>query len=100
MLLAADPMITEFQAINVSTIQDEQGDYEDWIEIRNPGTEAITLDGWHLTDDNADREKGTFPDAKLDSSARRASCWCLPRARIRTTWSGTVRAAHQLQTGR
>ena len=34
-LLAGDLAITEFQAINVSTLQDEDGDFSDWVEIRN-----------------------------------------------------------------
>ena len=31
-VLNADPTISEFQAINSSTLRDEDGDFEDWIE--------------------------------------------------------------------
>ena len=60
-LLAADPMISEFQAINVSTLQDEDGDYEDWIEIRNPDVTSANVGGWYLTDDDEDLTKWQFP---------------------------------------
>ena len=60
-MLAADPIISEFQADNVSTLQDKDGDRSDWIEIRNPGTEPINLQGWHLTDDRTNLDLWTFP---------------------------------------
>lgn len=60
-LLAGDLVISEFQAINVSTLQDEDGDYSDWIEIRNSGTQEASLAGWHLTDDADDLNKWAFP---------------------------------------
>ena len=60
-LLAGDLVISEFQAINVSTWQDEDGDYSDWIEIRNSATEEASLAGWHLTDDADDLNKWAFP---------------------------------------
>ncbi|MCA9215612.1 MAG: lamin tail domain-containing protein, partial [Planctomycetales bacterium] len=60
-LLAADPVITEFQAVNVSTLVDEDGDNSDWIEIHNPDTSPIQLDGWYLTDDSSDLAKWRFP---------------------------------------
>jgi hypothetical protein len=42
--------INEFQADNVSTIQDDDDDFDDWIEILNAGTSEIDLGGMHLTD--------------------------------------------------
>ena len=59
-VLANDPFINEFQAINVSTLQDEDGDYEDWIEIKNPDVRT-DLGGWYLTDDRAELRKWRFP---------------------------------------
>ena len=57
----ADPVISEFQAINDSTLQDSDGDFSDWIEIRNMDAEALQLEGWYLTDDEADLRKWQFP---------------------------------------
>ena len=53
--------IAEFQAINDSTLMDDDGDYEDWIEIRNSDVNAVSLDGWSLTDDSDDLQKWQFP---------------------------------------
>ena len=64
-VLAVDPVLSEFQAV-ASTLADEDGNFEDWIEIRNPGTEVITLDGWRLTDDKEDLDQWTFPDLTPD----------------------------------
>ena len=64
-VLAADPFISEFQAINQSTIQDADGDFSDWIEVRNPDSQPIDLDGWYLTDDAADLTKWQFPAVSI-----------------------------------
>ena len=37
--------ITEFLANNEESIQDEDGDNSDWIEIFNSGSESINLEG-------------------------------------------------------
>ena len=60
-LLAADPVISEFMALNVSTIQDEDGDFSDWLEIENRGDMAVDLGGYHLTNDGSDLDKWEIP---------------------------------------
>lgn len=39
------------------------GTTDDWIEIHNTGGGALDLEGWHLTDDQAELGKWTFPPA-------------------------------------
>lgn len=53
--------INEMVASNDSTIADEDGDFSDWIEIYNSGGTAVNLDGYGLTDNDADPFKWTFP---------------------------------------
>ena len=66
-LLVGAPLIAEFQAINNSTLIDEDGDFSDWIEIRNPQVQPVSLAGWHLTDDLRDLTKWQFPaDVTID----------------------------------
>ena len=48
-------ILNEFMASNAGTIQDEFGNSDDWIEIHNPGSEAIDLGGMYLTDELAYR---------------------------------------------
>jgi spore coat protein CotH len=55
--------INEFMADNDTIIEDpdEAGAYEDWIELYNPGTEAIDLSGMYMTDDPTDPVQWQFP---------------------------------------
>ncbi|MCP4192858.1 MAG: tandem-95 repeat protein [Planctomycetaceae bacterium] len=64
-LLAGDLMISEFMADNNSTIVDEDGDSSDWIEIYNDSTSEIALEGWHLTDNETELDKWSFPSQTL-----------------------------------
>ena len=65
-LIAAPPasgqvIITEFMASNLTTLADGDGNYSDWIELRNTSPAAVSLAGWHLTDDPQELTKWTFP---------------------------------------
>ncbi|MBN2523952.1 MAG: lamin tail domain-containing protein [Bacteroidales bacterium] len=42
--------INEFSSKNDNAIRDDFGEYEDWIELYNSGTEAVDLAGLYLTD--------------------------------------------------
>lgn len=43
--------INEFLASNQTVNQDDTGEFDDWIEIYNAGTEAIDIGGMYMTDD-------------------------------------------------
>jgi len=47
---SAELYINEFMADNETAIPDEFGLYSDWIELHNAGEEAISLDGFFVTD--------------------------------------------------
>ncbi|OHB68933.1 MAG: hypothetical protein A2V70_09625, partial [Planctomycetes bacterium RBG_13_63_9] len=66
LLDAGSLIISEFMAINNSTLPDENGDYSDWIEIHNPSTVPVDLDGLSLTDTQDDLAKWHFPAVTLD----------------------------------
>ena len=57
----ADVVINEVLARNQASLQDEMGQFEDWIEIRNQSEEAIDLAGWTLSDLPDDLTLFTFP---------------------------------------
>ncbi|TVQ92246.1 MAG: T9SS C-terminal target domain-containing protein [Bacteroidetes bacterium] len=57
--------INEFMASNATTIADEDGDYEDWIELYNYGVENIDLTGWGLSDDYTNPMKWVFPEVTI-----------------------------------
>jgi hypothetical protein len=60
------PVITEFVASNDESLIDSDGDSSDWIEIHNPTTERIDLEGWFLTDDLNEPAKWEIPEVKLE----------------------------------
>ncbi|KPK79349.1 MAG: hypothetical protein AMJ81_13370, partial [Phycisphaerae bacterium SM23_33] len=50
LLLDSQVLISELMAINDSTLPDGDGEFSDWLEIHNPGAEAVDLTGWQLKD--------------------------------------------------
>ncbi len=64
-LPAQTVVINEMMASNATTIADEDGDYEDWIELYNAGNEIISLGGWGLSDDYNNPYKWVFPGISL-----------------------------------
>ncbi len=58
----AQVIITEFMADNTQSLADEDGGFNDWIELHNAGASAVSMDGWALTDNAASLQKWTFPD--------------------------------------
>jgi hypothetical protein len=58
--VAATVRINEFMASNGATIADEDGDYEDWIELHNYGDAPVSLAGWGLSDNAGNPFKWTF----------------------------------------
>ena len=61
------PFISEFVAVGNDTRQDEDGNTPDWLEIYNPTGTDIDLAGYHLSDDDADLTKWTFPATVLQA---------------------------------
>ena len=58
-------VISELMASNTDTLADEDGEFTDWIEIYNPSAYAVDLQGWHLTDDDQNLTKWSFPQVSL-----------------------------------
>ncbi|MDY0357898.1 MAG: lamin tail domain-containing protein, partial [Sedimentisphaerales bacterium] len=66
------PIISEFMAANTSRaplsqseLLDKDGDSSDWIEIWNPSSASVNLDGWCLTDNLDNPTKWRFPPVEL-----------------------------------
>lgn len=66
-ILSDNIVINELLAKNDSIIPDQDGEYDDWIEIYNPTNEQITLTGKYLTDDPDSLMKWQFPSALIPS---------------------------------
>jgi len=57
--------ISEFMAANKNTLQDEDGDSSDWIEIFNNTGADVNLAGWSLTSTPTNLTQWAFPDYVL-----------------------------------
>jgi hypothetical protein len=55
-------VINEVMTSNNSTIPDEAGEYDDWIELHNPTETIINLDGYYITDNSASSSKFRLPE--------------------------------------
>lgn len=60
--------IHEVLSRNEIGIQDGFNNREDWIEISNPNSEAINLAGYHLSDDDTNLTKWTFPAVSIPAN--------------------------------
>ena len=61
--------INEFMAKNESVIADENGDYEDWVEIYNANDFSVNLEGLFLTDDAQTPDKWQFPNIEIPAGS-------------------------------
>ena len=59
-------IITEVMASNRRVLADEDGEFADWIEIRNISDDAVDLQGYMLSDDPENLAKWIFPSVVLD----------------------------------
>ncbi len=58
---AGDLVINELMASNDITIADQDGDFDDWIELYNNSSSTIDLEGYFLSDDADDLTQWAFP---------------------------------------
>lgn len=59
-------VINEIMANNRNSIKDDEGDFEDWIEIYNKGDTAINLEGFGLSKSSKQPFYWTFPDITIE----------------------------------
>ncbi|MFO1500912.1 MAG: CotH kinase family protein [Verrucomicrobiota bacterium] len=62
-------VISEFMADDQSTFPDENGDYSGWIELYNPTSQTVNLEGSSLTDELDLSRRWLFPRIDLPPDA-------------------------------
>jgi hypothetical protein len=67
--------INEFMASNSKSVQDPQGDYDDWVEIHNFGVDSIDIGGMYLTDNMSVPTKWRIPSTPPTRVCMRISSW-------------------------
>ncbi len=65
---AQELLINELASLNVTTVVDDFGEYEDWIEIYNPGNHDINLAGYFLSDNALDPGLWQIPSGDPDQT--------------------------------
>ena len=64
---SGDIVINEFMAANTSLVSDQDGEYDDWIELYNNSNSSVNLSGYYLSDDASETNKWAFPDTTIGS---------------------------------
>lgn len=57
----SDVVINELMASNEETVGDQDGEFDDWVELYNNSDQRVDLSGYFLTDDSENLTKWTFP---------------------------------------
>ena len=68
--LSAQVVLNEICPSNNTIIANDNGDYDDWIEIYNSGSSAVNLQGYGLSDDPSELHRFTFPSYVLNAGSR------------------------------
>ena len=66
---SGDLVINEFQASNSTTQADQDGEYDDWVEIYNNTSSSINLEGYYLSDNLTNLVKFQFPNVSIDGNS-------------------------------
>lgn len=77
---AQNVVINEIITSNSTVITDDDGSYEDWVELYNTGTEAINLEGYGLTDLSSNPYKWVFPAYWIEPGEH-LLIWCSDKNR-------------------
>lgn len=72
--------INEVLSSNTTVNQDEDGNYEDWVELYNYGAVAVNLNGFGLSDDAALPHKWSFPAVTINPG-QFLLVWCSDKNR-------------------
>jgi len=57
--------INEFMADNDNVVEDEVGEYDDWLELYNWNEDDLDISGYYLSDDQANPEKWQIPEGTV-----------------------------------
>ncbi len=68
-------VINELMAENNTAVEDEFGEYDDWLELYNLGESDLNLSGWSLTDNINDLQKFEFPEGTIIESGAYLVIW-------------------------
>ena len=62
--------ISEIMSSNQSTLQTANGSFPDWVELYNPSSEPVSLEGMILSDHQSGKGGALLPDIEIPSNGR------------------------------
>lgn len=65
----AQVVINEASNRNAAVLADEDGDWEDWLELYNAGATAVHLAGWSLSDNLSEPHMWNLPEMIMEPGA-------------------------------
>ena len=68
-------VINEIMAGNFSSVADQDGEYDDWVELYNGTANSINLNGFYLSDNENDIAKWSFPNVTIAANGY-LIVWC------------------------
>lgn len=71
-----DLVINEIMASNSTTAADDDGEFEDWVELYNNSSSTISLDNLYLSDDATDPLMWQFPNGLTMAPNTYLIVWC------------------------
>lgn len=64
-LQQSDVVINELMASNTRTITDQNGQFDDWIELYNKANTSVDISNWYISDNPANLDKWRFPQGTV-----------------------------------
>ena len=61
-------VINEIMASNISSVTDQDGGYDDWVELYNGNNFSLNLNGYYLSDNENDLTKWSFPNMSIPAN--------------------------------
>ena len=68
-------VINEIMAGNLSSVADQNGEYDDWVELYNGNNFSLNLNGYYLSDNENDLTKWSFPNVTIPANGY-LIVWC------------------------
>ncbi|WP_397363144.1 CotH kinase family protein [Olleya sp. R77988] len=71
-----DLVINEIMASNGTTVADQDGEFDDWLELYNNSSQTLSLDNLYLSDDSTDPLVWQFPAGTTIAPDSYLIVWC------------------------
>ncbi|CAI8265333.1 MAG: Inner spore coat protein H [Polaribacter sp. SA4-10] len=75
-LAVGDLVINEIMASNTTTAADQDGEFDDWVELYNNSSQTVSLDNLYLSDDATDLLAWQFPAGITLAPDSYLIVWC------------------------